>query len=178
MLEKQATQISTDIPVRLLRIYPGKTGNIYMPGVYKPGELPKAAYNSYYVAPVAVVEKPAMKTAMEESNLNNGKLKVEDMATRTEGTSLTEDIEIKNPRVNPDDKHLKAKVVKPVVAPAIKINEADKKSLIALNGVAKSTASKIIELREQSGFIDYEDLNGRVPLPFGKDWTAFNVDFS
>lgn len=180
MLEKQATQVPTDIPVKLMRIYPGKTGNIYMPGIYKPGELPKSAYNTYYVTPVAVVETPSKIQAMEEGDMQNGAFKVEDMAKRQEGSTVVEELEIKQPkaanRVN--DKHLKSKIVKPVKAPAVKINSAEKSELVALNGVAKATARKIIELREASGFIDYEDLNARVPLPFNKDWTAFDIDFN
>lgn len=178
MLEKQATQLPTDIVVRLLRIFPGRTGNIYMPGVYKPGELPKAAYNTYYCTPVNpsdLVEK-VIPPVIGDADLKNGSFKVEEMVKREEVKGLTEEISI-NQQTKGHDKHLKPKLVKPVKAPAIKINSATKEELLALNGVSKSTANKIMNLRDASGFIDYVDLNGRCPLPFGKDWSAFNIEF-
>ena len=178
MLEKQATQVPTNVPVKLIRIYPGKTGNLYMPGIYKPGELPKAAYNTYYVtvleAEEAIIVKEDKPRAMSENNIKNGSFEVEELVKRdTNAVGVTEEISINKPQ----PKNMKQKIAKPVKLAALKINSAEKPALVALNGVAKSTANKILELREQSGFIDYADLNARVPLPFGKDWTAFDISF-
>lgn len=170
-------QIPTDVPVKLLRIYHGKTGNVYMPGNYEPGQLPLAAYNTFYVTPLVAITRELGPVVMEDSNINNGSFKVEDLVEKKESPGVTEEISI-NRQVKNNDKHIKPTIHKVVKAPAVKINSADTETLINLNGVGKATARKVLELREQSGFIDYEDLNGRVPLAVGKDWTAYNIDFS
>jgi hypothetical protein len=178
MLERQATQIPNDIVVRLLRIYPGRTGNIYMPGIYKPGELPKSAYNSYYVTPLDPKDlvKVDLPQAMDEGEIHNGSFKVEELLKREEVKGLTESISI-NQQTKGHDKHIKAKLIKTVQAPPLKINHATKEDLTGLNGVGNSTASKILQLREHAPFINYDDLNKRVSLALGKDWTAFDISF-
>ena len=149
-----------------------------MPGIYKPGELPKSAYNTYYVtaleATEAIIVKESIKPGISEKDIQNGAFKVEEMIHRDSSISgVTEEISINKPQ----PKNIKQKISKPTVLPALRINEAEDAELMALRGVAKATATKIIELREQSGFIDYDDLNARVPLPFSKNWTAFDISF-
>ena len=177
MYEKNITQVPTDIPVQLLRIFHGKTGNVYMPGIYQPGTLPTTAYNNYYVTPVVAVVTENLTAASDTAEIKNGSFKVEDVIKRENNTpGVTEEVSI-NKQLRPEDKHIKAKIEKPLVLPPLDINNATHEELVALNGVGKATADKIISLREESGFIDYEDLDGRVPLPLGRDWTAFNISF-
>lgn len=174
-MNENYTQVPTDAPVKLIRTYCGKSGNIYFPGIYVPGTLPAKAYNSYYVVPAGpAIEKQTAVNPIKDKEISNGKFETEALTRNSGGAALSEEIEIKP---QPLDKKIKAKVVKAVEAPAIKINEIDEDALVALPSVGKVTASKILELREASAFIDYEDLNARVPLPFGKDWTAFDVNF-
>ena len=177
MSQYQPKQIPTDVPVELFRMYTGKTGNLYMPGIYQPGGLPKAAYNTYYVTPVVAIINEPKEAVVADADIKNGAFKVEDVVKRKENpTGVIEDISI-NQQLKKQDKHLKAKIAKPVKAPALQINTATHEDLTGLNGVGKATADKVLELRELSGFTDYEDLNSRVPLAMGKDWTAFEVSF-
>lgn len=170
------TQIPTNIPVRLMRIYISRSGNTYFPGVYLPGELPEAAYNSYYVAPEGPAVEPKMlKEASVEVTPSTGKFEVTEIQSTT-SPGLVENLHIKTQPQK--DIRIKAETYKAQEAPPVKINEALQEELEALKGVGKLTAKKIVELREASAFIDYEDLNARAPLSFGKNWTAFNISFS
>lgn len=170
------TQVPQDTPVKLIRTYCGRSGNIYFPGIYEPGTLPPKAYNSYYVVAAGPAIVPTVKeNPIKDSTINNGKFENNSINRTDGGPGLKEEIEI---NTQPTVKELKPKVVKAIEVPAIKINEIDEDSLIALPSIGKVTAKRILEFREASAFIDYEDLNARVPLPFGKDWTAFDISFN
>lgn len=60
-----------------------------------------------------------------------------------------------------------------------KVNYATESELINLKYVGKKAAKKVIEARKESWFVEYFDLNKRVPLHGGKRWedVAF-IDFS
>jgi hypothetical protein len=175
MNEENYTQVPNNIPVRLIRTYCSKGGNIYFPGIYEPSTLPEKAYNNYYVIPAGpAIEKEELIHPVQDATIKNGSFEVEALTRIQPTPSLAEEINIKPA---PTVKNIKAKIAKAVEAPPIKINEIDEKDLVSLPSIGKGTASKIKELREASPFIDYTDLNARVPLPFAKDWTAFNISF-
>ena len=50
--------------------------------------------------------------------------------------------------------------------------------MVALKGIGKTTAEKVIEARELSPFLNMADLKERVDLPFRGDWENYNIDFS
>lgn len=169
------TQIPNDTPVKLIRTYCGKSGNIYFPGIYAPGTLPPKAYNNYYVVPSGpAIVSTVKENPLKESTIKNGAFDVEGLTRHPGGPGLTEEIEI---NTQPLDKKVVSKITKAVEAPPIEINTIGEQDLINLPTVGKVTAKKILELREASPFVDYVDLNARVALPFGKDWTAFNIKF-
>lgn len=176
MLEQQATQIPTDVPVNLLRIYVSKGGNLFMPGLYHPGELPAKAYNTYYVSPVVTVVKEEKTQVTGDASIRNGSFAVEPIKRDQSTQTVTENISI-NQKTRVGDKHIKPQIHKPVKAPALKINQANEEELVALNGVGRKTAERIIEYREASAFIDYQDLEARIPLPLGREWTSFDISF-
>lgn len=171
----QYTQIPKDAPVKLIRTFCTKTGNIYFPGVYAPGVLPDKAYNSFYMTTTGpAVVSTAKQQAFTDSTISNGKFEVQGVDRHTGGPGLKEEVEINK---SPTTKTLKPKISKAEEVPAININTASEEELIALPTVGKVTAKKVIELREASPFIDYTDLNSRAPLPFSRDWTGFDLKF-
>jgi hypothetical protein len=187
----QLNQLPNDVPVKLIRIFTGTTGNVYQPGVYEPGTLPEKAYNTYYCVPLAVAQDPNSKPVqtMVEEKRTQAKFEYEKPVEKVDlpksvatneintGDFIPDELVI-NKATDSNEMPMKAKLSKPVEAPSLDINSAAKEDLIALNGVAKATADKIITLRKAHPFTSYEDINERVPLPFGKDWTAFQIDFT
>ena len=185
-MNNKLTQLPTDVPVKLIRIYTGVSGNVYQPGVYEPGTLPIKAYNTYYCVPLAIAQDPTSKPVrtMVEEERSHAKFEYEKMPQKApaENKVVQEDFKADEVFINKSNSHpetqLKGKLSKPVTVSALDINSASEEDLVALNGVAKATARKIIEMRESYPFQNYDDINERVPLPFGKDWTGFQLDFS
>lgn len=144
-------QYPKEATVQLFKTVVGKTGNIYYPGVYSSANpLPERFMTPEYVKLLTVVEP---------------KVRFEEKTMLHKNEPAVEEFEIK---------------VEQVIEPAPKplnINEATKAEIVALNGVGSKTADKVIELRELFPFGDYQDLNERAPLTFGRDWKEFNLDF-
>lgn len=159
-------KIDLDKPVRLLRPFVGSTGNIYQPRdkAYMPGELPPAAYNSYYVITEESFGKP------------DSGVKV----TRTDNSAKQQEVNLNGKE--PEDR-LNAKSEKIEFTDTfsennkIPINLVGVEELRQLPNVGLATAQKIESLREDSPFVSFDDLNARVPLSFGKDWATYNVRF-
>ena len=152
-------KIDNTKPVKLLRIFRGKTGNVYQPREkpYLPGELPLDAYTSYYVI-----------SAEEE-------IKTSPVTANTSTDSF-------NTKPNPSQTELKPSFVenKEVVASKgnkLPINQLGFEDLKSLPNIGSVTAQKIMDLREEAPFVNYDDLNTRVPLPFKKDWASYNLVF-
>jgi len=57
----------------------------------------------------------------------------------------------------------------------VNVNEADIKALVALPGVGEALARRVITQRQKSYFTSIEDIEKRVPLPFGRSWSELNV---
>ena len=165
-------QYSKDSTVRLFKSVVGKTGNIYYPNVYGPSNpLPEKFMTAQYVELISgktervEKEEPKVETVttskdspglVSEVNLNKNESKVEEVnLTETKSSFEPSEAKIK----------------------ALNINEATKSQIVALNGVGAKTADKVIELRGLFPFADYKDLNDRVPLTFGRDWSEFNLEF-
>lgn len=55
------------------------------------------------------------------------------------------------------------------------INSADLLALVALPGVGEALAKKLMAQREKEAFSSLEDVQRRVPLPFGRSWGELNV---
>lgn len=149
------SSLNTELPVRLIRMYVSKGGNCFNPGVYKPGELPKAAYTSYYCvqdSPEVIVEKVPLEPKRD----------------------LNIDLTPPNEQVT----EIKAEQYKVASNRKVKINNLSKEEIADnLKGIGRGTATKVIEYREQSPFVDYNDLNARVPLPFGRNWNDYALNF-
>jgi DNA uptake protein ComE-like DNA-binding protein len=154
-------------PVKLIRTFISRRRNKYGPAIYDPNKLPKEAYTTYYCEPnagannlsTAAKPTPPKPTVTRDEN---------DNVTINPNTSNSiEDVEIKAER-NKD-----ATPTKP-----ININEANREQLEGLTGIGKTVAKKVLDLRENSPFIDYADLNVRIPLPFGGKWSSYELTFS
>jgi hypothetical protein len=148
--------------VRLKKVYYSLEGSVYYPGIYKPNELPDRAYTDKYVETVGSLEKepiPVYRGPIKEQVIKYTKSDVEELDYRSKATKE------------------KVHTVKGADPDQISINTVTIKDLVALNGVGNVTAKKVLELREESAFTNYDDLNERVPLLLGRDWTAFNLTF-
>lgn len=173
------TYFTWDSTVKLFKIVTTKGGTLRYPGVYsKANPLNKEFMNSDYCTLISGKEESVSKVSpsLEKETEN------ESNSTYTEDKNGS-NLEIKN--VNPvatkiEEVELKPKTNDSSFEPgteSIKINFTEIQPLIDLDGIGKGTAKKIMSLREMSPFISYEDLNTRVPLVFGRNWTDFNIDF-
>lgn len=62
----------------------------------------------------------------------------------------------------------------------IRINSVEFEAINAIKYVSKKDAEKVITLRKEKRFQDYEDLNKRVPLAMGRKWedlTALDFEY-
>jgi transcriptional accessory protein Tex/SPT6 len=141
----------------LTKTFYSRTGNVYQAGEYAKNELPKEAFTSEYIleeGSKAPVEKPVENTSIFTS---------------------PKQIEINTKKDNITELKQKTSTIKE--SDAISINSATDFTLQKINGVGSSLAKKIIDMRSKSPFVDYADLEDRVPLGFGKVWTDFNINF-
>jgi DNA uptake protein ComE-like DNA-binding protein len=146
--------------VILKKIYITRDGSSYYPGEYAPHCLPASAYTKDFVEE---------KTSSISINTSNEVIK----ETRIQ---FTKDPKVEEYRPKDSQKHIE--ILKPKAKEdKLGINGASLSQLIDLNGVGKSTALKVIEARQEKEFSSYEDLNERVPLPLGKEWQIFQLDF-
>jgi DNA uptake protein ComE-like DNA-binding protein len=167
-----------DKPVKLLRVFVSKSGNTFYPGIYNPGELPKKAYTSYYIVQEIEEDIPEVKEAVKEVKMaGEGKFETSEVKVSKgkPGSGLSEEVSIKT---RPSD-NISLKATQTESKPnGVKVNSVDLDTLQGLPGISEATAKKVIRLREKSAFTDYRDLNERVNLPFGKDWTSIEIDFN
>lgn len=154
----------------LLKTYITKDGNVYYPGEYDASNpLPaEILSNPIYVKPSVqeFVAEQKPKAVEEHISVNIQKTKVDEATGNLEinKTSKASDVDIKVV-------HSKDKAIK------ININEANFQEIQSLRGVGKSAANKVIEYRQLAPFINYTDLNERVPLGFGNSWEKFELEF-
>lgn len=165
MENKETELFDYSKPVKLIRTFISRRRNKYGPAIYPPHSLPQEAYTTYFCEPniskelsAEPVAKPEPESVTRDSKGN--------MTIKPNKSSSTEEVTIK--AETPKD----AEVTKP-----LNVNEASQVELEGLVGVGKTIAKKVVELREASPFIDYADLNGRVPLPFGGKWSNYELTF-
>lgn len=153
-------------PIKLIRAYVSPSRNKYNPGVYRPNELPQGAYKTLYCEPNRSKE---VKESVTESSV------------KREKTGVTRD-KNGNIRIKPHEDGYDTRIISPQsseipVASKLNVNQASAAELEALNGIGPSIASKVLEYREQSAFIDFADLNARISLPFGGKWENYELSF-
>lgn len=154
-------------PVKLIRPFVSRRRNKYSPTVYRPNELPLEAYTTYYC-------EPNKSKDIEEDKPQPSVNKEKEAVTRKKNGDV-----VISP--NQNDSY-NTRVIEPQsgVEPVkhnLNINYASAQELESLVGVGPGIASKVIEYREQSPFIDYTDLNGRISLPFGAKWENYDLVF-
>lgn len=154
----------------LLKTYITKDGNIYYPGEYDASNpLPSEIIdNPIYVKPSVqeFVAEQKPKAVEEHISVNKQETKVDEKTGNLDINKTTKDSDVEIKAV-----HSKEKVTK------VKINEATFEEIQTLKGVGKVATNKVIEYRELAPFINYTDLNERVPLGFGNSWEKFELEF-
>ena len=144
--------------VFLKKDYISKGGNFYGAGYYEQESLPEVIRdNSDYVkiTEVVVPKEPLVENGIRTITSDDG--------PRTR--------EIKPIIGEP----VKSDIVKE--EPFININKASEIELSSLKGIGRSTAKKVIELREVSPFVSFSDLEERVGLWGGRTWDSYNIKF-
>lgn len=63
------------------------------------------------------------------------------------------------------------------VSSGLKINDATRSEIEALDGIGPKAATKVLEERAKKPFADIADLNDRVPLPFKAKWDKYDLAF-
>ena len=160
----------------LIKTYITKDGNIYYPGEYNASDpLPEEicqdpSYVKGVVEQFVKAQKP--EPVAEAVSVVESKSSFEP-ETKTPGLSGET---ILNKRVEATETEIKPQVSVPKVA-SININSASYEEIVALKGVGKSIANKVLEYREASPFVNYTDLTERVPLSFGNNWEKFELEF-
>lgn len=159
--------------VKLNKVVVGKTGNIYYPGIYtQANPLPEYLMTDENIMWVEGKEENA-NLARKENENTSATIK------QSKNFAPIEELEIKNvnpPAVKVEEFEIKSEKVEPQPS-KLNINEAKIEDIVALDGIGKGTAKKVIAYRESSAFVNYSDLNERIPLAFGRDWKDFNLEF-
>lgn len=160
----------------LIKTYITKEGNIYYPGEYNASNpLPEEicqdpSYVKLQVEDYVKAQKP--EPVQEAVSVVEHKSSFEPEA-KTPGlageTTLNKRVENTETEIKPQVSVLKVQ--------SININSANYEQIVALKGVGKNIANKIIEYREASPFVNYTDLTERVPLSFGNNWEKFELTF-
>ena len=154
----------------LLKTYTTKDGNIYYPGEYDASNpLPFEILNNPLYVKQSVqefVSEQKPKPVEEHISVNKQETKVDEVTGNFEINKTTKESDVEIKAV-----HSKEKVDK------LKINEATFEQIQGLKGVGKVATNKVIEYRELAPFINYTDLNERVPLGFGNSWEKFEIEF-
>jgi len=169
--DESLEQYSQDSTVRLFKTVVSKGGNIHYPGIYSKGNpLPEKFMTAQYVELISGqavgVEKEEISSVVTEHKSSPGL--IEEVSLH-KNASKVEEFEIKT-----QSSFEATQLPKPS---ALNINTATKPQIVALQGVGSKTADKVIELRELFPFADFKDLNDRVQLTFGRDWSEFNLEF-
>ena len=157
----------------LIKTYISREGNIYYPGEYNASNpLPEnIVKDPNYVKPsvedFVVANKP--EPTKEAPSV------IERETSFEKSSGLSGELTINKP-IKEGDIHVKADISKEAT-PNININTASREEILALKGVGKSAASKIVEYRDYSPFVSYSDLTERVPLSFGNSWEKFQINF-
>ena len=155
----------------LLKTYITKEGNVYYPGEYDASNpLPTEILDNPLYVKQTIQEFVAEQKPKPVDVLTNLSSKQE-----TKIDEKTGDLEI-NKTVKESDVEIKATHSKEE-AIKLSINEATFEEIQALKGIGKAATNKVIEYRELAPFINYTDLNERVPLGFGNSWEKFNLEF-
>jgi DNA uptake protein ComE-like DNA-binding protein len=160
----------------LIKTYITKDGNIYYPGAYNASNpLPEEichdpSYVKGAVDQFVASQKPEpvaeVKSVVENKSSFEPETKTPGLAGET----------IINKRVESTETEIKPQV-SVLKVESLNINSASYEEIVALKGVGKSIANKIIEYREASPFVNYTDLTERVPLSFGNNWEKFELEF-
>lgn len=165
MSEQEITTYDKGSVVKLFKVVVTREGNLLNPGIYGPfNPLPEKYMTAEYVELVEGQAKPKVKLSPEDSQLQatRDELKPKDLTIKAKDDQSYE---------------VKAQEVQPDYIPALNINEANVDQLVALNGIGKNIAKKVIELRELFPFSNHSELNERVPLAFGRNWSDYSLEF-
>jgi DNA uptake protein ComE-like DNA-binding protein len=171
--DESLEQYSQDSTVRLFKTVVSKGGNIHYPGIYsKANPLPEKFMTAQYVELISgstiAGELRSLEKELSESNV---------VTEHKASPGLIEEVSLHKNASKVEEFEIKTQSSFESVKPSININEASKSQIVALQGVGSKTADKVIELRELFPFADYKDLNDRVGLTFGRDWSEFNLEF-
>jgi DNA uptake protein ComE-like DNA-binding protein len=171
--DESLEQYSQDSTVRLFKTVVSKGGNIHYPGIYsKANPLPEKFMTAQYVELISgstiAGELRSLEKELSESNV---------VTEHKSSPGLIEEVSLHKNASKVEEFEIKTQSSFESVKPSININEASKSQIVALQGVGSKTADKVIELRELFPFADYKDLNDRVGLTFGRDWSEFNLEF-
>lgn len=161
--------------VRLKRIATYK-GNPYYAGIYISIELPEAILKDPELV-VAVDSNEELGKSDYNQSLTEKKIKFgasESNLTKQSHKNqppkiIVDPPEEKSPSAKPTestDKEEKTKVVD--------INTVAIDDLSILDGITASTAQKVAEERQKNLFVDFADLDKRVPLKGGRKWSSFS----
>lgn len=169
--------------VELFKIAVSKDGNLRYPGIYGPANpLEDELRNSDNCRLLSEGKVGPEEEKVEE--LTNSELKLND--SKENNKNINSELDIKN--LNPSTAKVEEVEIKPEHSKssfesssegteAININKVKMQTLVDLDGIGKGTAKKVLEFREIAPFINYKDLNERVPLAFGRDWKDFYIKF-
>lgn len=167
-----------DYKVKLLKNFVDSIGNLYSPRVYSPGELSKHAYRPGYVIPVEEVERKNVEP--EEILLDPyGEIqKQKDAHIAPQKPSVDyKEITLEEERQSSKPEEFPIYSETKNTNRILNINTASKLDIQALKGVGRATAEKVLNLREKGAFIDFQDLNERVELGFGRNWEDYPIEF-
>lgn len=168
--DESLEQYSQDSTVRLFKTVVSKGGNIHYPGIYsKANPLPEKFMTAQYVELISgTTITGELRSLEKESNV---------VTEHKTSPGLIEEVSLHKNAGKVEEFEIKTESSFEPIKPSLNINEASKSQIVALQGVGSKTADKVIELRELFPFADYKDLNDRVQLTFGRDWSEFNLEF-
>ena len=167
--DESLEQYSQDSTVRLFKTVVSKGGNIHYPGIYsKANPLPEKFMTAQYVELISGTTVAGIEKELAKSNV---------VTEHKTSPGLIEEVSLHKNASKVEEFEIKTQSSFESVKPTLNINEASKAQIVALQGVGSKTADKVIELRELFPFADYKDLNDRVQLTFGRDWSEFNLEF-
>jgi hypothetical protein len=161
--------------VKLLKNFVDSQGNLFSPKVYNPSELSRFAYKEGLVIPVEEIPIESK----EEKDLTidpYGNIAKEKSRRIEPQKPKTQYVEVKEQEVLPVEES-EVSVQPKDVSREVNVNTSTSFQIQTLKGIGKSTADRVVTLRESSPFIDYLDLNERVELAFGRKWEDFPVQF-
>lgn len=143
-------------------------GDLYHPGIYKPGELPPQIVSNPDLVDKVVTGKDKSVTEFDNS------LKVQKINLGEEVSNINAPgYKGQETVILESEKENKVFGTEKVAKDSkINLNTATLDEIAGINGVTMPTAQKIVEQRETDKFKDLSDLETRASLPGKKKWES------